>query len=135
MAFITFDESLKTHITKIDSDHIKLVDLINQLFEAMKKGEANEILGKLLLDLTQYTVFHFGMEEAFMDSYDYPDFKFHKVEHEKLIAEVKELNENMKNGSAVLSIKTLNFLKSWLADHIINSDKKLGDFLKNRGIE
>ena len=63
MALITWNNMLSTGVTEQDNQHKKLIDLINQLNDAMQAGKGSEVLGKVLAELVNYTVFHFGYEE------------------------------------------------------------------------
>ena len=59
MAIITWDSSL-AHVKRIGN--IKLVDLINELHDAMRVGKAKEVMGKVIKELVDYTVQH-SLEE------------------------------------------------------------------------
>ena len=63
MALMVWDNSFSVNVKEIDAQHQKLIALINDLHDAMKTGKAKDVLGKILSDLTDYTVYHFGNEE------------------------------------------------------------------------
>jgi hemerythrin len=50
MALVTWGPSLEVGIQLIDSQHKRLVDLINQLDDAQKQGRGNEVIGETLED-------------------------------------------------------------------------------------
>ncbi|MCE1254303.1 MAG: hemerythrin, partial [Anaerolineae bacterium] len=56
-------------------------------------------------------------------------------QHNQLTAEVESLYADFKLGKKTLSINLLDFLKEWLRQHILESDKKLGDFLIQNGVK
>ena len=79
MALISWSSMLSTGISEQDTQHKKLIDLINQLNDAMQAGHGNDIMGKVLSELVNYTVFHFGYEEKLMAQHKYEDTPAHKA--------------------------------------------------------
>lgn len=134
MSLITWSSTLEVGVTQIDQQHRKLVDMLNQLSDAMHNGHGKEILAKLLNDLVAYTVQHFSMEEQLMKTHRYPAEPDHKREHDDLKKPVGELQEKMKAGKITISIETMSFLKNWLNNHILASDKRLALHLNGVGV-
>jgi hemerythrin len=126
MPFFDWTEELTTGHAGIDSDHKHLVELVNTLYQAMKTGKGNDVLGKILGELITYTASHFSREEALMRKIGYAHYEEHKAEHAKLVASVLDLQAKFKAGSTTLSISVFNFLSDWLRNHIRHSDAKLG---------
>ncbi len=135
MAFINWNDSLKVNVDSIDAQHQKLIDIVNTLFDAMSEGKGNDVLNVVFNDLLNYTVEHFSHEEKLMGQYNYPKAEFHKVEHSDLTRQAQDLYEKYKNGQTTISVHTLNFLRSWLNNHILSSDKQFGDYLNSVGVK
>jgi hemerythrin len=121
-------------IKKFDDQHKKLVDLVNQLHDAMKAGQGNAMLGVVLQSLITYTATHFKDEEQMMQTHGYPDLPRHKSEHEKLVKQVLDLQKKFQEGGSVLTMTVMSFLKDWLITHIQGEDKKYGVYLNGKGI-
>ena len=134
MALMTWNEQLSVNIKQIDDQHIKLVKLLNSFHDAMKLGKGKEAMGKTFSELLDHTVYHFGTEEALFKKYAYPASASHKTEHEALTKKVVELNERFSRGEPVISAETMAFLKDWLQEHIMGSDKKYAPFLNAKGV-
>jgi hemerythrin-like metal-binding protein len=126
---------LSTGISEQDTQHKKLIDLINQLNDAMKAGHGADVLGKVLNELVNYTVFHFGYEEKLMGQHKYEDTPAHKSEHVKFVQTVGDFKKKFDSGSAVISVEIMNFLRDWLTNHIMKTDKKLGQALNKLGVK
>lgn len=126
MPLITWSNMLSTGIAEQDAQHKKLIDLINQLNDAMLTDKGAEVLGKVLSELMSYSVYHFGYEEELMTQYNYEDSPEHRAEHENFVRTVGEFKKNFDSGNAVVSVKVMNFLRDWLTGHIMKTDKKLG---------
>ncbi|KAF7600129.1 MAG: hemerythrin [Candidatus Dactylopiibacterium carminicum] len=133
MAFFVWSDDLATGDARIDNDHQQLVQLVNDLYDAMKGGKGNDVLKKTLDELIRYTASHFRREESLMAQITYADTAVHKAEHERLVKEVLDLQKRFESGSATLSITVFNFLSDWLRKHIKECDVKLGLALKQRG--
>jgi hemerythrin-like metal-binding protein len=135
MPLINWTENLSTKIPSIDKQHKKLIELLNRLHDAMREGRGKEVLGTTLDELISYTKTHFTYEEELMKKANYPDLANHKKEHEQLVAKVLDLQKKYNSGSVTMTIETLNFLKDWLNNHILVSDKKYGPVLSASGIQ
>ncbi len=136
MAIMEWGQTLSVKVKKFDDQHKKLVDLINQLYDAMKAGQGNATLGDVLQSLISYTATHFKDEEQVMQTNGYPDLARHKSEHEKLVKQVLDLQKKFQEQATggVLTMTVLSFLKEWLVKHIQGEDKKYGVFLNAKGI-
>jgi hemerythrin len=135
MAFFNWEDHFNVGIREIDTQHQKLVQMLNELYEAMKAGKGNDAVGKILNGMIQYTVSHFATEERYMKLHGYPDFDTHKKEHDSLTKQVSDLQEQFKTGQAALSMKVGNFLKSWLINHISGTDMKYAPLLRAKGVK
>jgi hemerythrin len=134
MALMEWNPTLSVKVKKFDDQHKKLVDLINQLHDAMKAGEGNAMLGVVLQSLISYTATHFAEEEKVMQANGFPEFAAHKAAHDALVKQVLELQKKFQSGSAALSMSVMSFLKDWVVTHIQGTDKKYGVYLNAKGI-
>ncbi len=132
---IIWSDRYSVGIARIDAQHRKLVDLINELHEAMLAGRGNAVIEKTLDALAAYTVSHFASEEGLMKQCAYPGYAEQKAEHEKLLAQLKLLQEKSRGkGGIALTLELASFLKHWLIDHIAALDKKYTAHLRAAGI-
>jgi hemerythrin-like metal-binding protein len=129
MATLKWNDSLSVGNRQIDDDHKHLFALLGRLQDAMKVGQANAVLAEILDELVRYTAQHFRREEQHMQRIGYADYAAHKGEHDRLIAEVTELQARFKNGSITLSLSVYQFLNEWLNKHIMTSDAALAKAL------
>jgi len=134
MAFMDWNDNLSVNIKEIDEQHKKLLAMINELFDAMKTGKGKEVTGKTLTGLIEYVGTHFANEERLMEKHNYPGFIAHKGEHTKLTQQAKDIHHQFLQGKPVLNVELMNFLKSWLQNHILGTDKKYSPFLNGKGV-
>lgn len=118
----------------IDTQHKNLVGLMNELHQSMVSGHGKDQLGKILASLIKYTRVHFMTEETLMESHQYPEYTFHKAEHERLTTTVLEFQAKFRRNEAGLTIDVMDFLKNWLSKHILESDQRYAPFLNAQGV-
>ena len=124
MAIIKWSASLSVQVEEIDEQHKKLIGLLGELDAAMAAGKGKAALATILTDLMSYSVYHFALEEKYMDLFRYPDAAVHKAEHQGFIAEVTAFKAGFDAGRLGLSLKVLAFLSQWLRTHIMGSDQR-----------
>ena len=86
MALITWNNNYSVNIKEIDSQHKKLVELVNELYDNMKIGKGKEVTGKVLNDLVKYTESHFAYEEELFKKFKYIEGVKHSQEHAQLLS-------------------------------------------------
>ncbi|MFZ5776337.1 MAG: bacteriohemerythrin [Thermodesulfobacteriota bacterium] len=134
MALISWTDRYSVGVKEIDEQHKQLINMINELHEAMLAKQGKEALTKVLNKLATYCVSHFAVEEKLMSTHGYPEFAEHKDKHVKMTAKVKALIGEVESGKSTISIEVMNFLKNWLDQHIMGTDKKYGPFLNSKGV-
>lgn len=117
------------HVT-IDMQHQRLFQLADELFNAMASGKGNVALGSVLSSLVSYTKLHFAAEERLMQESHYPDYPRHKKEHDELTAQVAAFQKDFAAHRVAMTVDLMHFLKDWLAHHIKENDKKIGQYLR-----
>ncbi len=132
--FIEWSDELSTGIGEIDNQHQVLVNLLNQIHEAIQHRHGAEVTNEILGRLSEYTRIHFAVEESLMQIFQYPDYQRHKEEHDRLIEQLNLLQAKPDAGKASISFELAHFLKVWLTKHIMGSDKHYGPYFLERGI-
>ncbi|MCK4710348.1 MAG: hemerythrin family protein [Gammaproteobacteria bacterium] len=129
--YILWNAAMDTGIEPVDNDHKKLLSLINQLQTATQYHIDDQIIGKIMDELLSYTQYHFEREELLMRTNNYPDYENHKRQHEKMIKMVRENIDRYHSDPLNTADETLSFLKNWLINHIMGSDREYIPYLKN----
>jgi hemerythrin-like metal-binding protein len=109
----------------MDEQHMRLVDIINDLYAALKSGKAREKQAQILDRLIDYTKEHFAQEEALMRVNRYAGLAEQEKLHRAFEAEIAGYQQKMESGKS-LGVETMNFLKKWLVNHIQVIDKQYG---------
>lgn len=130
-AFFEFTPELHTGFHEQDRQHQKLIDLINALYSAFSNSNDRAIIGKVLDDLIDYTVYHFGYENDLMKQYGFSATEGHIAIHKKFVDQVIGLKKRFEAGEKIMGVNVMDFLKDWLESHIMKTDKVLAKFLKS----
>jgi hemerythrin len=122
------------NIQEIDGQHQKLFACLNDLYDAMIAGQGKAVIGKVLDDLLNYTVYHFDYEDQLFSQHGYPDAVSHRAEHAQLTEHARALKERFDAGQLLVTTETLSFLLGWLNNHILITDKLYVPFLNAKGV-
>lgn len=130
MAYFEWGPDLVVDNGVIDAEHMKLVDLVNELHTATSEGRGQEVVGRIMKELIEYTVYHFRNEEGLMDSVKFPGLAQHKTGHDQFIAELRKLQGKYEAGSITVASQLSTVLRDWLSLHIRREDKEIVKFTK-----
>lgn len=121
-----WNDQFNTNIEIIDSQHKRLVELLNKLARTVAFDSQETSINYILDELLDYTEYHFITEEAIWNKYFHYDSleAEHIAVHQKFIDTIKELKLQIKERSiSEIAQDTLSFLARWLASHILESDR------------
>ncbi len=133
MAMFEWDDSFAIGVGELDAQHQRLIVAINAFYEGLRGGKPQAALAQLLKFMIDYLNLHFKAEEQFMERHGYPDLAQHRQEHQAFVRETSEMVDRFVTGKMLLSLEVTSFLRNWLTQHILVSDKKLGRFLVAQG--
>ena len=128
--FIQWDPSFSVGHQDIDNDHKKLLGMINQLQTAIHYQTDETTIEQTLNELIDYTKYHFSREEKIMQDHNYPQFEDHKQEHDRMVEQVTRFIDEYRIDKTRTIENVLQFLKSWLINHINGSDQQYRPYLK-----
>ncbi len=112
----------------IDFQHKKLVLLLNQLHDAIESNTQELLVAICLDELVKYTQTHFTQEESIMDEAEGLTDDFidsHKKTHRGFVNKIENFKKQYYEGKAEVSEGIITFLKDWLVNHILLTDKEL----------
>ena len=129
MPLIVWSQNLSVGNDRIDREHQELISIINRLADAMQQGSANQVIGGIINELVNYTIRHFSDEERLFCATAYPAADAHKAKHKFLVDKVQQLKADYAAGKVALGVPLLQFLKDWLMEHIMKTDKTYTPYL------
>ncbi len=119
VAYLTWRNDLNTGIEVIDTQHRRIVEMINQLHET--QGQDRAAVGVVIEALVEYTVSHFAFEESLMEDAGYQFSRAHKRIHDLFIKRVSDYRARYVAGEDVAG-ELQDLLSRWLFSHIKEED-------------
>lgn len=132
MTIIEWNDSFSVNVDKLDRQHKKLVEILNELGDAMKHGKGIDELGRLINNLALYAAKHFETEEMYFNRFQYPGAGSHRKEHATFLTKAAEFQYGLNNS---VTLNAIHFLKHWLITHIQETDKKYSTFFNENGLK
>ena len=137
-----FTEKYHTVIDLVDNEHRRLFEIIhdtNDLIHAELLHDKYDEIMRLLAELKDYTEVHFHDEEALMERIQYPELDAQKRAHTAFVERLVEIDltelDDMDDNQQEYLIDLIQFLAGWLINHILGSDKKIGEYMREHGIK
>ena len=134
MAVFRWTERYAVQVTDFDRQHRNLFRMVNELHQALGAGKGKAVVGNILQRLIEYTATHFAAEESVMEKNGFPGLQSHKAEHQAMAEQVLKFQKDFKCGKLGVATDLMLFLQKWLHDHLLETDKKYGSFLNEKGI-
>jgi two-component system, NtrC family, sensor kinase len=127
MTILTWNNQLVLGIQSVDEQHQHLIDLANQLDEAVAIGTDRDTLIKIVECLIDYTVYHFRHEEQLMTAAQFNPtvYAVHEAEHNEFVAKMRTVRREVQADINALSEDLMDYLVNWLCHHILSTDKRM----------
>jgi len=134
MGFIAWNDLYSVNVPQIDDQHKKLIALANQMYDAMRAGKGRDVLGTVLTELVDYTVYHFEAEERLLRQHGFPGHDEHKEMHDSLADKARQFRDDFRRGKESRAMDVMLFLSNWLNVHILEVDIQYASFLSDKGV-
>jgi len=131
---IVWNDSFMTGIQVIDDQHRVLVNIINDVYLGLDARYSRVSLQRIMLELRGYVNYHFGAEEKLMSEHEidftHPDeYRIHLRQHRDFAERLTELEQHLRHNKPIFYEDLFIYLRDWLANHILGTDKELANFL------
>jgi hemerythrin len=135
MPLISWSSNFSVNVKDMDTQHQALIDITNQLHEALMEGKGSIVVNATVDKMIDYAKRHFKDEEAILTLHRYPGFAQQKANHDAFISKSIEFKKEVSLGNRATSVAVCNFLKEWWTSHILVEDKQYGVYLNSKGIK
>ncbi|MGL4991497.1 MAG: bacteriohemerythrin [Sarcina sp.] len=123
-------EAYKTGIKFIDEQHEEIFKITSKAYYLLKNDFTIDKFDQIILivnELKEYTRFHFEAEEEYMKEIGHKKYFSQKIEHEKFMGKLNELDIKKIDDTQDESLEEiLKFLGDWLIHHILEKDLLIG---------
>lgn len=117
----------------MDEQHKKLINIMNQIINLIStKNYYFENLLELVHQMDDYVREHLVYEEKLMLQHSFPEMLEHVMEHDELRKRMKSINLFEVSDVDGFYRDTLVYLVDWLSIHIMQTDKRFGQYLLNQ---
>lgn len=127
-----FDAEFRLGIDEMDNEHIRLVDMLNQVHSLLSDGKGDEARRFFVETLSDYMHVHFAHEEKFLQSIDFPQLEDHRKIHNSFKRSLEELKPQIEKADAAAFHKALSDTFAWLIMHIGKTDKRYAAYYFSR---
>lgn len=122
--FFKWDETYSVNSAVLNDQHKELFNITNDLYEAFSKNVHREQLGSILNRLYDYAKYHFSEEEKLLKAKGVRISPDHVMKHREFENNIKAYKEKFESGRFTVTYEMMNFLRSWLMEHIKGTDKE-----------
>lgn len=133
MEIINWRDEFSVGLAEMDNQHKKLLAMINRLIAERKVLTDQKTIAELLTAMTDYAEEHFRAEEFLMAEYGYDKKSLQESQHTAFIARTQEFCD-AGLGPNILSEALLDYLGTWLVDHILTEDMQYKAFFHGKGL-
>lgn len=134
MSFLTMEQNEYLNIKSIDEQHSSIVDTVNDLHSTLG-GDHDYYPKHLVSELVKKLRVHFDTEENYMKGNKFPYYISHKLEHDRFYNQISEFYDRLESGNDNVNLELLNSVKKWFHNHLEINDRKVADFLIEKGIK
>lgn len=122
-----WNENYETGVELIDNQHKKLLEIGNRAYELLKNkmyvDKYDKIL-EIIIELKEYTIFHFQTEEQHLLQKKCTTFFSHKVEHDDFIKKLNDIDlKNIDDSQEEYIVELMTMVFKWIDGHILQKDK------------
>ena len=129
-AFIVWRDELSVGDALLDSQHQKIFDTINRLYEQMQAGISTADVLARAAEAARYAEDHFRCEEEAMRAAGYPAFEEHLQLHTAYRQEVQSRLAGVHGARGESASELLGYLKDWWKRHVNAADQAYSPYLK-----
>lgn len=123
-----WDSHFVTGLDEVDSQHRKLVEMVNDFGSLLAENEVSfSGIESVLAELGSYSENHFTEEERLMDTIgvDKRHTNYHIAQHYSFLEEVKNMASTLTEDNPDTIKDLFNFLTNWLVYHILGTDQNM----------
>lgn len=130
MALVNWSDQYSVGVSRMDTHHRQLFEIINKLHVTMKEGNVKQTISIIINELIDYTQYHFCEEEALLEEIHYPALSTQKQAHKHFVSQLETLRQEInEKQNALTAIKVSKVATDWLKNHILKMDKKYQEYM------
>jgi len=113
MKAIIWSDEYSVGVQKLDEQHKKIINFINELLKHPDISTPSETLHNILDEMCKYAKEHLDYEESLLKEINYPELDDHQKSHEQSIDVMADYTIDTTLGDSAIPDKLLTFLNEW----------------------
>jgi hemerythrin-like metal-binding protein/PAS domain S-box-containing protein len=131
---LRWNSSYSIELNIIDQQHKKWIEFINILYKSYKSNAKKKDISENISKLLDYTDYHFGFEEKYIEDFSCGNLENHKKEHAGFVTNIKKYKALHDEGNPEAAYKLIIYLNKWVINHIHTEDKRYVECFKLNGL-
>jgi hemerythrin len=119
-----WNERLDVGNEAMDHEHHLQIGLVSAFVDALEKGHPG-MARRLVDQLLQHSIVHFGSEDLLMETTTYPDRAAHRGDHDRFLAGIREIKRAHEAGDVEAATTAALDFRTALAAHMNDADRRL----------
>jgi len=132
---IEWKDSYSVGNEELDSQHHKLLDLINEISDVTDTGPSKASCFALLNAMVRYAQEHFTAEERYLEENAYPKYLSQKGSHENFVQETFSMAQELDEQGLLTLGGIIIYLEDWYRDHILGFDQDYKTFFEKQAVK
>jgi hemerythrin-like metal-binding protein len=112
----------------MDDTHREFVQMLNRIADATD-AEMQDAIEEFI----RHTEEHFGQEERWMESLEFPPLSCHRNEHQGVLQIAHEVRNRVASGEHRFGPVLAQAVAEWFGNHAASMDTVLSLYMKDRG--
>ncbi len=127
-------EYSKVALDFMNRDHSEFVSLCEKLIATLHDAPNPSAIDPLLDQLAEHTRHHFAEEERQMQTAQFPAYRMHKGEHDRVLSALEEHIELWRQESDAARLRAVieSTLNGWFVNHVNSMDFVTARFIANQ---
>ncbi len=125
MALLKWKSEFSVGVPAVDHEHQELIELINELHDAIAEGDTSYAVPDFLGDIYTQIAAHFALEERIMRERGYDQYQDHKTDHERLLDEIRDIMDDYELHGTFDDATLAERLQAWFGGHFGSKDARL----------
>lgn len=125
---IKWKDEYKLGVVELDEQHKELFVIADKAYELLKDEysiDKFDHIVMILQELKEYAIYHFNVEEKYMQSINYKKMFSHKVIHDDFIKKIESIKlEEIDENQEKRLLEIVDFIVDWIVQHILKQDRE-----------
>lgn len=124
-----WNDKYKINVNFLDDQHQEWFSRVADFQAAINQEQMIAEMARTLKFVVDYAQKHLSDEERYMREINYPKMNSHRQLHKVFMKKTVSVLTDMKNGKRVIPSQLLEFMATWIGQHILEHDRQIGEYL------